>query len=203
MNLRAVRRKTAALLNGALISAVGAKLVPAKPKTLAVKRVRSSGSETAMLVSKGDRKAKVRVRTGTPDWMTFNQIFIEEDYDLRRLARFDELRQQYDAISGAGHTPLIIDLGANVGFSAVYFHLTWPAARIVAVEPDPANLDQLRRNVEGLSAIDVVPAAIASHGGELQIKDPSAAANAVRVVERGEGRGASVPAVTVTQILER
>ena len=65
--------------------------------------------------------------------MTFDQIFIDEDYDLRRLARFDELRQQYDAISGAGHTPLIIDLGANVGFSAVYFHLTWPAARIVAV----------------------------------------------------------------------
>ncbi|MFL6726956.1 MAG: FkbM family methyltransferase [Sphingomicrobium sp.] len=203
MNLRAARRKAAALLNGALISIAGAKLVPAKPKSVWVKRVRASGSETLMLVSKEDRKAQVRVRTGTPDWMTFDQIFIDEDYDLRRLARFDELCQQYDAIRGAGHTPLIIDLGANVGFSAVYFYLAWPAARIVAVEPDPANLEQLRRNVEELSAIEIVPAAIASHGGELQIKDPSAEANAVRVVEPGEGRGASVPAVTIPQILER
>jgi FkbM family methyltransferase len=155
-----------------------------------------------MLVSKGERKVEVRVRTGTPDWMTFDQIFIDEDYDLQRLTRFDELRQHYEAICRAGYTPLIIDLGANVGFSAVYFHLTWPAARIVAVEPDPANLDQLHRNVEGLSEIEIVPAAIASHGGELQIKDPSAETNAMRVVEAGEGRGASVPAVTIFQILE-
>src|SRR5436309_7592074 len=96
MNLRAARRKAAALLNGALISIAGAKLVPAKPKSVWVKRVRASGSETLMLVSKEDRKAQVRVRTGTPDWMTFDQIFIDEDYDLRRLARFDELCQQYD-----------------------------------------------------------------------------------------------------------
>jgi FkbM family methyltransferase len=203
MNLRAARRKAAAILNGALISTVGAKLVPAKPKTLTVKRLRSRGSETAMLVRKGDAKAEVRVRTGTPDWMTFDQIFIEEDYDLRRLARFDELRQRYDAICAAGDTPLIIDLGANVGFSAVYFHLAWPAARIVAVEPDRANLERLRGNVDGIGAIEVVAAAIASHDGELQIMDPSAQANAVRVVEPGEGRGAAVPAITVPQILER
>jgi FkbM family methyltransferase len=203
MNLRTARRKTAALLNGALISIAGAKLVPAKPRSLAVKRLRSRGSITDMLISKGDRQARVEVRTATPDWMTFDQIFIEEDYDIRALARSGELCQLYDAVRSAGQVPLIIDLGANVGFSAIYFHLTWPAARIIAVEPDPANLQQLRRNVQGISAVEVVAAAVSSHGGKLQIKDPSADANAVRVVEEGEGSGTSIPAVTLPQILER
>jgi FkbM family methyltransferase len=201
MNFRSARRKTAAILNGALISVVGAKLVPAKPKSLAVKRRRIRGNETVMLVSKGKAQAEVSVRNGTPDWITFDQIFIEEDYDLRRLTRFDELRRRYEAISAEGHTPLIIDLGANVGFSAVYFHLVWPSARIVAVEPDPSNLERLRCNVENIAAIEVMAAAIASHDGEVQIKDPSADANAVRIVEAGVGRGASVPATTIPQIL--
>ena len=203
MNLPTARRKAAAILNGILISTVGAKLVPAKPKSVSIRRLRSGGSETAMLVSKGGAKAEVLVRNGTPDWMTFDQIFVEEDYDLRRLARYDELCRQYDAIRAAGHTPLIIDLGANVGFSAIYFHLAWPDAKIVAVEPDPANLEQLRANVAGIAAIEVVAAAISSHGGHLQIKDPSAQANAVQVVEAGAGHGASVEAVTIPQIVER
>jgi methyltransferase, FkbM family len=203
MTFRSARRKVAAILNGALISVAGAKLVPAKPKTVTVKSLGSYGNETVMLVSKGKAKAEIRVRNGTPDWMTFDQIFIEEDYDLRQLARFDELRQQCEAISSDGHTPLIIDLGANVGFSAVYFHLNWPAARIIAVEPDPENLERLRSNVGGISEVEVIGAAISSHDGQLQIKDPSAQANAVRVVEAGEGQGVSVPAITVPQILER
>ena len=181
----------------------GNKLVPAKPKTVTVKRLRSGGAAAVMEVSKGGRKAELRVRNGSPDWMTFDQIFIEEDYDLRRLARFDELCRRYEAICSRGETPLIIDLGANVGFSAIYFHLTWPAAKIVAVEPDRSNLDQLRCNVAGIDEIVAVEAGISSHSGELQIKDPSAQANAVRVVEMGEGQGASVAALTVPQIIDR
>src|SRR5947209_7345188 len=98
VSLRAVRRKTAAMINGLLISTAGAKLVPAKPRSFSVKRLGSKDGETLMRVAKGGRYVDVRVRNGTPDWMTFDQIFIEEDYDLRPLARFDELRARYDEI---------------------------------------------------------------------------------------------------------
>lgn len=202
MTIRAARRKAAAILNGVLISTVGAKLAPAKPKTVSCKRVESRDGETIVLVSKEGRQALVRVRNGTPDWMTFDQIFVDEDYDLRPLARFNELRGRYDSMISKGETPLIIDLGANVGFSAVYFHLTWPGAKVIAVEPDLGNLEQLKKNVSGIDEIDVVSGAIASRSGELQIQDGSADGNAVRIVKLGEGRGDVVRAITVPDILQ-
>jgi FkbM family methyltransferase len=38
-----------------------------------------------------------------------------------------------------GQTPLILDLGANIGASAVWFAVRYPAAHIVAFEPHPDN----------------------------------------------------------------
>jgi FkbM family methyltransferase len=41
----------------------------------------------------------------------------------------------------------IIDLGANIGISALYFHYRYPGAHIACVEPSPGNLNILRRVV--------------------------------------------------------
>jgi FkbM family methyltransferase len=41
----------------------------------------------------------------------------------------------------------IIDLGANIGLSALYFHLRYPGAHVACVEPSPRNLSILRRVV--------------------------------------------------------
>lgn len=195
-----VRRKVAALLNGVLISAFGAKLVPSRSKSFSIWRLSSTRRQTVMAVSKDGRRADVYVRNGTPDWMTFDQIFVDEDYDLRALARCDEIRGIYETIVAAGETPLIVDLGANVGYSAVYFHLCWPKAKIVAVEPDSANFQQLKKNTATFAEIDAVKGAISSHLRSVQIEDPSAEANAMRVVECGTGRGPEVPAMTIPQI---
>jgi FkbM family methyltransferase len=42
---------------------------------------------------------------------------------------------------------LILDLGANVGYSSVYFLNRFPNARVVAVEPDPETGALCRRNL--------------------------------------------------------
>lgn len=156
-----------------------------------------------MLVAKADRKVELEVRDGTADWMTFDQIFIDEDYDLRRVSRFDDVHRLYREMLANGDTPLILDLGANVGFSAAYFHLQWPEAKIVAVEPDADNLGQLQKNVSTLSAIDAVAGAISSQPGKVQIKDSGVDKNAFRIVASGTGNGAEVAAVTVPEIFER
>jgi FkbM family methyltransferase len=41
----------------------------------------------------------------------------------------------------------IIDGGANVGIASVYFLKRYPTARVLAVEPDPGNLDLCRKNL--------------------------------------------------------
>ena len=61
-----------------------------------------------------------------------------------------------------GHVPRIVDAGANVGIATLYFKSRYPAARIVAIEPDPAAAEALRRNVEsfGLPEVEIVEAAL-------------------------------------------
>lgn len=43
---------------------------------------------------------------------------------------------------------LIVDLGANIGASTLYFKTRYPVADVIAVEPDPDTCTLLRRNVE-------------------------------------------------------
>lgn len=65
--------------------------------------------------------------------------------------------------------PLVIDCGANVGLSVLYFKLQYPRARVLAFEPSPATCALLRRNVESnqLRDVCVEQAAVGAAAGEL------------------------------------
>jgi FkbM family methyltransferase len=65
-------------------------------------------------------------RYGTSDSLVFNQIFIEEEYS--GLGKIENVN-------------LIVDCGANVGYSAAYLLNKYPQARIIAIEPDPDNFE--------------------------------------------------------------
>jgi len=58
--------------------------------------------------------------------------------------------------------PTILDCGANIGMSVLYFKHVYPEARIVAFEPDPSVARLLRRNVEAneLKDVQIVEAAL-------------------------------------------
>lgn len=96
----------------------------------------------------------VRLR-GTSDMPVFAQIFISQQYsDLKTLE----------------DPSLILDLGANVGFSAAYFLNVFPNARVVAVEPDPDNLAICRENLSKYgSRVLLVPGAVWSRCATLQL----------------------------------
>ena len=59
----------------------------------------------------------------------------------------------------------IADLGANVGIAVRFLAAQYPAAEIVAAEPDPRNAARLRANVAGLGRVRVVEAAVAPEHG--------------------------------------
>ncbi|HZI20720.1 MAG TPA: FkbM family methyltransferase [Pyrinomonadaceae bacterium] len=63
-------------------------------------------------------------------WM-YREIFVDEIYRFR--ARTDE--------------PYIIDCGANIGLSVLYFKQLYPRARVAAFEPDREIFEVLSRNV--------------------------------------------------------
>ncbi|KPJ77831.1 MAG: hypothetical protein AMJ54_06595 [Deltaproteobacteria bacterium SG8_13] len=67
--------------------------------------------------------------------------------------------KEYDAIRCSAPR-VIIDAGAYIGASAVFFADKYPDARIVAVEPEESNFELLCKNTEKYSNIVAVKAAI-------------------------------------------
>ncbi|MFN0181512.1 MAG: FkbM family methyltransferase [Gemmatimonadales bacterium] len=71
-------------------------------------------------------------RPSSSDRDVFNQVFIAGEYGC-----LDEVAAP----------ALIIDCGANVGYTAAYLLTRFPTATVVAVEPDAENVTMLRRNL--------------------------------------------------------
>lgn len=150
-----------------------------------------------------DKRARQRfavtIRRGTTDWRTFQQVFLGRDYDLGRLARHGEIMQRFEATVAQGKVPLIIDCGANIGLSVVWFAHTFPAAHIVAVEPEATNCALARANSKGRNAA-VLNAAIAAADTRLTLVDPGLGSDAFRVREAAPGE-ATLEARSVSSLI--
>jgi FkbM family methyltransferase len=118
---------------------------------------------------------RVALRHATPDPESFDQVFVQG-----ALAEPAPVRERLD---GLGRPPVVLDLGANVGVSAAWFAARWPGARIVCVEPDPYNLEALRR-AAGRGGWRVVEAAAAPAAGTLEF---AAGADSMSRAARGGG----------------
>lgn len=68
-------------------------------------------------------------------------------------------------------TPLIIDAGANIGLSVLYFKKMYPGSKIIAIEPMPQNYELLENNVYENNLMDVItyPLAISHKSGNLTL----------------------------------
>jgi FkbM family methyltransferase len=99
---------------------------------------------------------------------------------------------------------VIVDAGANIGLTAIFFANRYPATRIIAVEPDSSNYEMLRKNVAPYPNIIAVRAALWNENGEINLADPGAGQTAYQTFERSEGsdrRYQVVPAVTLDRLM--
>src|SRR6201993_1535558 len=71
------------------------------------------------------------------DFGVYYQVFINKDYDLARFAFGQRIVDSYESLVGQKKQPLIVDAGANIGASAVWFATLFPKSKLVAIEPAP------------------------------------------------------------------
>lgn len=140
----------------------------------------------------------IALRRGTSDLATCRQVFGGNEYNLRRLARWDEILTLYARID----RPLILDLGANIGLATLYFAKNWPKAHIVAVEPDGANFQVMHANLDGLPNVKLVNAAAASEDGAVEIINPDDSAWALRTAKVDSIGPRSIPALSVKHLTD-
>jgi len=77
------------------------------------------------------------LREHSSDFSVFLQVFCLNDY----------------LFNAESDINTIVDAGANVGYTAVYFSRRYPNAKIICIEPDQKNFELLKMNTEGLANV--------------------------------------------------
>ncbi|MBE9250757.1 FkbM family methyltransferase [Dolichospermum sp. LEGE 00240] len=136
-------------------------------------------------------KVEVRDNNGS-DAFIFGEVFDHQYYNL-------PLQFQ---------PKTILDLGANAGFTAIFFARQYPSAEIVCVEPMPENVDLLQKNLH-LNNIQsrVFPSAIAVTDGFLEMElDANDYGHKVAGIEYGKkltGKTIQVEALSIPTLLQK
>ena len=113
---------------------------------------------------------RIALRHGNSDMECFRQIFQQGEYSLAHLKPVqDRINRRYQEIVASGLTPVIIDGGANVGASAIWFARQFPLARIKAIEPDDGNFRLLRINSSAYPNVDPMLAALGATQGFVEV----------------------------------
>ena len=127
------------------------------------------------------------LRPNSSDIDTFLQVFAEGQYDSGRFPQHDQLMSAYRAAVSRSETPLIVDCGANIGLSAVWFANAFPQAQIVAIEPAADNVELMRRNLAAYPNATIVAGGVWDRPAELSILDRNVMPWAYQVTESAEG----------------
>jgi FkbM family methyltransferase len=90
---------------------------------------------TLIRLSKKIIGSHIYLRFGTSDIEAFEKIFVWRQYALPTTITFRDNKAK-----------LIIDGGANIGLSAIWFAQQCPEAKVIALEPDSANYEILLKN---------------------------------------------------------
>lgn len=135
---------------------------------------------------------RVALRPGSSDPSVFHQVFVDREYDSPNLPARAET---------------IVDLGANIGLASLFLAAKYPAARILAVEPDADNFALLATNLApcGDRMTPLLAAAWPQDGHISLVREDDAGAPlgswGVQVVDRPGG--ALVPCHNVATLLDR
>lgn len=105
------------------------------------------------------------------------------------------------AVTIDGPAKLVIDAGANVGYSSLLFWMRYPGATIVAIEPDQSNCEIFTKNCGSYDNIHLVPGAVWHESTALTITNPEAAAFGFQVSDAPSQREIIVRGYTLSEII--
>jgi FkbM family methyltransferase len=145
---------------------------------------------------------RLHLRRGTTDVATFHQVLLKGAYDWDGCGQSAWITAAYNRIIAEGGMPFILDAGANIGLSSLWYHNRFPHALIYAVEPDERNFALLRTNTEAYPNIVPLKGAIWDRHATVRVENDSADANAFQVAECAPGSVGGIAAYSVGEIMQ-
>lgn len=115
-----------------------------------------SGSNDLITVQRPGISHPFYLRCHTSDIPTYDIVFTGGEYDLHV----------------AENPKVIIDAGANIGLASIFFANRFPAAKIIAIEPEESNFQMLKKNVQPYSNITPLNVALWDKNEDISLVDP-------------------------------
>ncbi len=145
---------------------------------------------TEVMIQVPDIKYPIRARLRTSDLSVIDQVLIIKEY----------------ACEFADPPKVIVDGGANIGLTSVFYANRFPRAKILAVEPEYSNFALLEQNTKPYRNVTAIRAALWSENGEVTLVDPGKRHYGFQTMGEpsllaGINCG-NVPAITVEKLIE-
>lgn len=118
------------------------------------------------------------------DVTTLFQIFFAKEYEITSDTRIET----------------IIDCGANIGLSAVYFANKYPNAKIIAIEPDSNNFSFLQNNARNYPNVSCLQRAVWPVNTSLEVVDPGRGGWGLQTKRSSNGK---LKSITIEEIMEQ
>lgn len=124
---------------------------------------------------------------------------------------YDVFKREVYRFTSDKESPFIIDCGANIGVTIVYFKHLFPKAKILAFEPNPQSAKYLRQNIANfkLDGVEVIRAALAKAEGEDNLQMPRERDTSYEATLKsgfdlgGEEKSIKVPLVRLSKYIDR
>lgn len=135
-------------------------------------------------------KSPIYARPSTSDIILIRNIFLCQEYPI-----FKDYFPQ-----------IIIDAGANIGLSSIYFKNAYPEAKIFAIEPERSNCELFLKNVASYSDITLIQGSLL-HDCQMETKIINLDADKYSFqVEKyfttvGTGKGEAIPSYSINQLV--
>jgi len=82
-------------------------------------------------------KYPIHLRTNSSDLPAFLDVFVKDEYKIKFIVKPE----------------IVIDGGANIGLFSIKMKNEFPNAKIISIEPDPENFQQLQKNLSNYDNI--------------------------------------------------
>jgi FkbM family methyltransferase len=154
-------------------------------------------SEEAQLIAKGSAFPRY-----TPTTVQYKGFSLKVTDLLSVAWQIQEFfAQQRMKFKAATSTPLIIDCGANVGVSVLYYKSLYPQAKVICFEPDPAVFACLQENLQANKITDVEcrAEAVWVHGDGVSFGSEGADGGSIL----REANAVRLPSVRLKEVLEQ
>ena len=104
-------------------------------------------------ITQGDYKFPFYIRNNTSDVYVYKSVINYKEYNF----------------ISSQEPKVIIDAGANIGLTAIYFAEKYPNAKIISIEPEESNFNLLRQNTQNYPNIITLQAALWDKVGEIEL----------------------------------